>query len=188
MAGLDIGQLDIQRLRSLIAVVPQQPALFPDTIAANIAYGLDSLSPFHTADNIRSAAKAVGIDDFISSLPEGYSTVVGDGGLSLSGGQTQLLTIARALVRQPRILVLDEVTSSLDAASAGIVRQTLRKLVAERSGLTVIIVSHSREMMDIADKIVVMEQGAIVEEGSYSGLMQREGGSLRRLVDDAKGN
>ncbi|GAD98462.1 ABC a-pheromone efflux pump AtrD [Paecilomyces variotii No. 5] len=188
MGGLDIGQFDIQRLRSLMAVVPQQPALFPDTITANIAYGLDSPSPFHTPDNIRSAAKAVGIDDFILSLPEGYSTIVGDGGLNLSGGQTQLLTIARALVRKPRILVLDEVTSSLDAVSAGVVRQTVRKLVAERRELTVIIISHSREMMEIADKVVVMEQGAIVEEGSYSVLMQRKEGSLRRLVDDAKGN
>ncbi|KAJ9245310.1 hypothetical protein DTO280E4_3535 [Paecilomyces variotii] len=185
MRGVDIGQLDIKRLRSLIAVVPQQPALFPDTIAANIAYGLDSLSPFHTEENIRSAAKAVGIDDFILSLPEGYSTVVGDGGLSFSGGQTQLLTIARALVRQPRVLVLDEVTASLDAASAGVVRRTVRKLVAQRRGLTVIIVSHSREMMDIADNVVVMEQGTIVEEGPYHALMQREKGKLRRLIDDA---
>ncbi|KAJ9308096.1 hypothetical protein DTO217A2_2337 [Paecilomyces variotii] len=185
IGGVDIGQLEIKRLRSLIAVVPQQPALFPDTITANIAYGLSSLSPFHTEENIRSAAKAVGIDDFIFSLPEGYSTVVGDGGLSFSGGQTQLLTIARALVRQPRVLVLDEVTASLDAASAGVVRRTVRKLVAQRRGLTVIIVSHSREMMDIADNVVVMEQGTIVEEGSYHALMQREEGKLRRLIDDA---
>lgn len=185
IGGLDICQLETHRLRSLIAVVPQQPTLFPDTIAANIAYGLDPSSPLNTEENIRAAASAVGIDSFIMSLPEGYSTIVGDGGLGMSGGQTQLLTIVRALVRQPRVLVLDEVTSSLDAASAGVVRRTVRNLVVERKELTIIIISHSRDMMDIADNVVVLDQGTVVEEGPYHALMQRQEGKLRTLLGDA---
>ena len=117
-------------------------------------------------ENIYKAACAAGIHEFISSLPSGYDTLVGDGGLGLSGGQVQRLAIARALVRQPRVIILDEATSSLDLASAEVIRQSLRDLMASKTGLAVIIITHAKEMLEIADHVVVMDRGQVVEEGS----------------------
>lgn len=134
--------------------------------------------------NIRAAAQAAGIDDFISSLPTGYQTMVGDGGVGLSGGQAQRVVIARALVRRPQILILDEATSALDAESAEVIRQTVKKLVASRQDLTVIIISHAKEMMEIADNIIMMEQGSVVEQGPYQELVGRPNGKLRALMED----
>ncbi|KAE8147972.1 P-loop containing nucleoside triphosphate hydrolase protein [Aspergillus avenaceus] len=170
LGGTGIRDLYIPTLRSFVAIVSQQPTIFPGTIEANISYGLDEWSPLRTLYNVRVAAKAAGIDDFISSLPQGYNTVIGDGGVGLSGGQAQRVVIARALARQPQILILDEATSSLDPASAEVVRHTVRDLVASRKGLTVIIITHAKEMMEIADNVVVMENGRVVERGPYKAL------------------
>ncbi|KAF7597285.1 hypothetical protein BBP40_008128 [Aspergillus hancockii] len=142
--------------------------------------------PFRAPDNVKDAAKAAGINDYISSLLEGYSTVIGDGGVGLSGGQAQRLVIARALVRRPHILILDEATSSLDPASAEIIRDTVRELVTSQRGLTMIIITHAREMMEIADNVVVLHQGYVVESGSYRTLAKRPGGHLKTLVDNTK--
>jgi ATP-binding cassette subfamily B (MDR/TAP) protein 1 len=163
-------------------LVPQQPKLLADSIAANISYGLHSSSPLNTLDNIRGAAQAAGIDEFISSLPNGYETVLGDGGICLSGGQAQRVAIARSLIRQPQILILDEVTASLDGESADIIKCTIRRLVAAERGLAVIIITHAREMMEIAENVIVMDHGSVVEEGPYHVLLQKPGGKLRHML------
>ncbi|KAL4973962.1 P-loop containing nucleoside triphosphate hydrolase protein [Aspergillus desertorum] len=183
LAGTDIRTLHTPTLRSLISIVPQQPTIFPGTIQENIIYGLDPHSPLSTLFNARAAAIAAGIDDFISSLPKGYQTVVGDGGVGLSGGQAQRIVIARALVRRPQILVLDEATSALDPNSAVIIKQTIKRLVAERSGLTVVIITHAREMMEVADDVMVLEDGRVVEEGPYRALSRKSHGKLRSLIE-----
>jgi ATP-binding cassette, subfamily B (MDR/TAP), member 1 len=181
LGGVDIRQIHMPTLRSLIGYVPQQPKLFADTIRANITYGLDAYSRFNAIKNVEAAAAAAGIADFIHSLPEGYSTLVGEGGLSVSGGQAQRIVIARALVRHPRILVLDEATSNLDAESAEIIRRSVKRLLAARQGLTVLLVTHSRDMMEIADNVVVVDRGAVVEQGPYMALWNRSG--LRAVLD-----
>ncbi|KAI9727849.1 MAG: hypothetical protein M1834_007895 [Cirrosporium novae-zelandiae] len=180
-----IHTLHTQTLRSLIAIVPQQTPLFPATISENIAYGLPSSSPLATSANIRAAAVAAGIDEFICSLPRGYSTSVGDGSLGLSGGQIQRLGIARAIVRRPQILILDEATSSLDVESAALIRNSVKGLTSgangKRSRLTVIIITHSREMMSVAENIVVVERGRCIQMGAYEKLIRSEG-PFRRLI------
>jgi ATP-binding cassette subfamily B (MDR/TAP) protein 1 len=181
IGGRDIRSLDISTLRSLIAVVPQQPTLFPATITANITYGLPRTSPLSHPSNIRVAATAAGIHDFIATLPQQYETPIGDGGIGLSGGQAQRIVIARALVRCPKILILDEATSSLDSESAEVIRQTVKRLVEREKGLTVIIVTHAKEMMMVARNVVVIEKGHVVEEGPFERLT-REGGALWRML------
>ncbi|KAF7125812.1 hypothetical protein CNMCM5793_002105 [Aspergillus hiratsukae] len=187
IGGLDIRHLHTPLLRSLISIVSQQPTIFPGTIRHNICYGLRGESPLCELHNVRAAAQAAGIDDFIVSLPDGYSTAIGDGGVGLSGGQAQRLVIARALVRQPQVLILDEATSSLDPESAKVIRQTVQRLVSARSDLTVIIITHAREMMEIADNIVVLEKGSIVEQGPYDVLARRRDGKLKALIEDSEG-
>ncbi|KAL4996924.1 P-loop containing nucleoside triphosphate hydrolase protein [Aspergillus recurvatus] len=177
IAGIDIRALHTPTLRSLISIVPQQPTIFPGTIQENINYGLDPYSPLSTLFNVRAAAVAAGIDDFISSLPKGYQTVIGDGGIGLSGGQAQRIVIARALVRRPQVLVLDEATSALDPNSAMIIKQTIKRLLAERSGLTVVIITHARDMMEVADDVVVLE------DGLYRVLCRKSHGKLRALIE-----
>lgn len=184
LGGIDIRQLHIPTIRSLIAIVSQQPTIFPGTIHNNICYGLDERSPLSSSYNVRAAAQSAGVDEFISSLPQGYRTVIGDGGVGLSGGQAQRVVIARALVRRPQILILDEATSALDPASADVIRGTVQRLVASQLGLTVIIITHAREMMQIADNVVVLEQGCVKETGSYSLLCKQTGGRLKTLAEE----
>ncbi|KAL2870203.1 ABC transporter ATP-binding protein [Aspergillus lucknowensis] len=190
LGGVDIRNLHTPSLRSRISIVSQQPTIFPGTIQENIGYGLDPESPLSTLVSVRSAARAAGIDEFISSLPRGYQTVVGDGGVGLSGGQAQRVVIARALVRKPQVLILDEATSSLDPGSAETIRQTVQRLVAARKGLTVIIITHAREMMEIADNIVVLEEGRVVESGPFKTLSRRPTrvGKLRALIEHPASN
>ncbi|PGH31809.1 ATP-binding cassette, subfamily B (MDR/TAP), member 1 [[Emmonsia] crescens] len=195
LGGDDIRKIHTPTLRSLLSIVPQQPTLFPSSIRANISYGLDPSSPLSTIENIRSAAQAAGIDEFISSLPAGYDTIIGDGGLAMSGGQAQRVAIARALVRKPRILILDEATSNLDAYSAEQIRHTVKGLLmgSGEQRLAVIIITHAVEMMEIADRVVLVDKGCVVEEGPYLELMAKKGGELRKLVtlegrdDDCQG-
>ncbi|EFR05351.1 multidrug resistance protein 1 [Nannizzia gypsea CBS 118893] len=182
LGGVDIRNIHVPTLRSLISIVPQDPTLFPASIKDNITYGLPDKSSLTASANIQAAAKAAGIHDFISSLPSGYDTLVGDGGVGVSGGQAQRIVIARALVRNPRVLILDEATSSLDVESASVIRQTVTKLMASGRGLTVIIITHAKDMMELADNVVVVDDGAVVEEGSFSDLSSRSGGKLRRLL------
>lgn len=187
LAGQNILDVHVPTLRSHIAVVSQQPTIFPGTIQTNISYGMKPHSRLASLENVRSAAQAAGIDEFIMSLPMGYSTIIGDGGIGLSGGQKQRLVIARALLRQPQILILDEATSSLDPIGAEIVRQTVQQLVATHQDLTVIIITHAKEMIEISDHVIVLDQGVVVEDGTYRALLKKENSRLRELVADPEG-
>ncbi|KAK4197373.1 putative ABC transporter expressed in the mitochondrial inner membrane [Triangularia verruculosa] len=182
-AGYSSSMLDTAALRRFISYVPQTPVLFPYTIRENITYGLPDSSPLFTSqDNIESAAMAAGIHDFIISLPLGYNTLVGEGGQTVSGGQAQRLCIARALARKPKLLVLDEPTSALDAEGAEAVRVVIQDLVeAGEGGMAVVVVTHSKEMMRVADGIVMVDAGSVVEVGSYDELVRR-GGKFASLV------
>ena len=179
MNSVPISRLHIPTLRSLIAIVPQQPTLFAATVAANISYGLPESSPLTSMASIRAAATAAGIDQFILSLPQGYSTLIGDGGTALSGGQTQRLTIARAIIGKPRLLILDEVTSGLDGETAREVRDLVRRLEKERVG--VLVITHERAMMEACGEVVVMMDGRVAERGGFWELLGR-GGELTRLM------
>jgi ATP-binding cassette subfamily B (MDR/TAP) protein 1 len=186
IASIPIQNCNITALRSFISIVPQSPLLFPTTILSNIIYGLPEGSPFANSFSATQAAKDVGIHDFIMSLPNGYATVIGEGGMGISGGQAQRMAIARALVRRPKILILDEATSALDAVSAEVIRETTKKLIqrgreAGEGGTAVLLISHSIEMMKIANRVVVMEDGVVKETGTFDEL-RKKGGAFTRLI------
>ena len=176
------NEVDVPHLRSMMSYVPQTPFLFPGSIAANIAYGIPQNHPLAQTPNIETAARAAGIHSFIQTLPEGYATLVGDGGLALSGGQAQRVCIARAVARWPRVLVLDEPTSALDARSAEAVREAIRGLVeGARERMGVVVVTHCREMMKVMGRVVLVEGGFVAEEGGYEELLEKKG-RFARLV------
>ncbi|KAK3674977.1 ATP-dependent permease [Recurvomyces mirabilis] len=180
----EIRTLSTPSIRAQIVPVLQTPTLFAATVAENITYGLSPLSPYNNLRSVTEAAKAAGIHDFIVSLPLAYDTLIGEGGVGLSGGQAQRVNIARALVRRPGVLILDEATSALDVESAELIRQTLVKLVNDkRRAMTVIIITHSRDMMEMAERIVVLDRGSIVEEGGFEELMGKSGGALVNLLN-----
>jgi ATP-binding cassette subfamily B (MDR/TAP) protein 1 len=180
--------LHTSSLRTHIAYVPQTSFLFPLTVRANLTYGLHDTSPLHSESNIVLAAKQANIHDFVVSLPQGYDTPLGEGGLSVSGGQAQRLCIARALAHRPNLLVLDEPTSALDAEAAGEVRRVVQSLIRmgrgqeeKEEGMAVVVVTHSEEMMRVADEVVMVEGGVVVERGGYEELVKR-GGKFAALV------
>lgn len=184
--SIPVNECNISTLRSFISFVPQQPLLFPSSIFSNIIYGLAEGSPFTNIEAARLAAEEAGIHDFIMSLSNGYATLIGDGGMGLSGGQAQRIAIARALVRRPKVLILDEATSALDAVSAEAVRDTVRRLLERgresgEGGIAVLIISHSVEMMRIVSEVVVIEDGQVVERGGFEEL-KRKGGAFSRLI------
>lgn len=176
LSGRDIKTLDLPTLRSMIGIVPQTPVLLPGTVRENIIYGLQPDSATISATKIEAAAQMAGIHEFIQSLPQGYATIVGEGGMGMSGGQAQRIVIARALIRKPRILILDEATSALDDESSRIIKNSVIRLIRETQGcLTVIIVTHSKAMMSFADQVIVMDGGCVAEQGSYTELLARGG-------------
>lgn len=180
ISGYNINDLHTPTLRNLITIVSQTPTLFPTSISANIVYGLPRSNPLNTAANVRAAAAEAGLHDFISSLPNGYDTIIGEGGMGLSGGQAQRVAIARALARRPNILILDEATSALDQESAGVIRESILRLRRkqrenEERVMTVIAITHSRDMMKMCDGVVMLDRGRVVEEGGYEELLRREG-------------
>lgn len=180
--SVSIAVLDMAALRAKISIVPQMPVMFPLSVARNIAYGLDVKSPLADIKSIREAATIAGIDEFISSLPEGYDTVIGMGGTGLSGGQTQRVAIARAIVRRPKLLILDEATSGMDAESAVGIRSMVREM-SRKGECGVLIVTHEREMMRICEDIIVLGRGGtVVERGSVEDLLAKKGGELRRIL------
>ncbi|KAK5460883.1 ATP-dependent permease [Exophiala xenobiotica] len=186
LSGRDIRILDITTLRSLIAIVPQTPVLFSATVRENITYGLQTGTSLVSATCIESAARAAGIHEFIQSLPQGYATIVGEGGLGVSGGQGQRIVVARALIRNPKILILDEATSALDHESAGVIRDSIINLIrTKEEKMTVIVVTHAKEMMSFADHVVVLENGGVAEEGAYQDLLRRRGKLWEMLEVDA---
>jgi ATP-binding cassette subfamily B (MDR/TAP) protein 1 len=187
LSNRSLHQASTIALRNLVSIVAQTPTLFPTTISGNIVYGLRATDPRNSAVNVRAAASSAGIHEFIASLPLGYDTLIGDGGMGLSGGQAQRLAIARALARHPELLILDEATSALDVESASLIRETVQRLLRESrqlgaKPLTVLIITHAREMMAIADRIVMLDQGRVVEEGAYEELLARDGGRFAALL------
>ncbi len=166
--GVDIRELNLQLLRKLIAYVPQEIILFNDTIKNNIRYG----KPNAADEEIVAAAEAANARQFIEKFSEKYEQLVGERGIKLSTGQKQRLAIARALIRDPKILILDEATSSLDVASEKLVQEALEKLIKNR---TTFIIAHRLSTVRQADKILVLEKGRIVEEGSHKELLKKKG-------------
>jgi subfamily B ATP-binding cassette protein MsbA len=173
--GIPIKEMNINSLRSNIGVVSQNCILFNDTIANNITFGLEGIP----SERIREAARIANANKFIEQLPQGYDTPVGDHGSALSGGQRQRISIARAILRNPPILILDEATSALDAESQQAVQTALDSLM---QGRTSIVIAHRLSTIENADLIVVMQQGKIVETGTHSELLQR-GGTYKTLVE-----
>ncbi|HNU83631.1 MAG TPA: ATP-binding cassette domain-containing protein, partial [Thermoanaerobaculia bacterium] len=173
--GTDIRDLTLASLRGGIGLVTQETYLFDDTIRNNIAYGRADLP----LERVREAARAAFADEFILAMPQGYDTRIGEGGMSLSGGQRQRLAIARALLKDAPVLILDEATSQLDMESEALVQKALANLVR---GRTTLVIAHRLTTIQSADRIVVMERGEIVEEGSHQEMLAR-GGLYRRLHD-----
>jgi subfamily B ATP-binding cassette protein MsbA len=168
--GHDVRDLQIASLRRSIAVVSQETHLFNDTVRANIAYGSHGVND--GAEAIRRAARAALADEFISKLPKGYNTVVGERGLILSGGQRQRIAIARAILKNAPILILDEATSALDAESEMFVQQALNNLMA---GRTTIVIAHRLSTVRRADRIIVLDSGRVVEMGAHHELLELDG-------------
>jgi subfamily B ATP-binding cassette protein MsbA len=172
--GQDVRGVTLASLRGAIALVSQEASLFNDTVRANILYG----RPDATEADVEAAARAAAAHDFITALPAGYDTVVGEQGVALSGGQRQLIAIARAMLRDAPILLLDEATSALDAESEQLVQSALERLMSNR---TTIVIAHRLATVRAADRIVVMDGGRIVEEGTHTALTT-QGGLYARLA------
>jgi len=173
--GININTINKQQLRSLFGLVTQQPILFNDTVFNNIAFGLKNVSE----TVVMQAAKIANAHTFIENLPNGYQTIIGEGGNKLSGGEKQRLTIARAVVKNPPILILDEATSALDAESESLVQQALAKVMQNR---TTLLIAHRLATVQRADKILVLQNGHIIEQGNHLNLIE-QGGAYAKLVE-----
>lgn len=174
--GQDARGIDLHVLRQNIAIVPQEVLLFGGSIRENIAYG----RPTASDDEIRAAAERACCLEFIDRFPEGFATLVGERGVKLSGGQRQRLAIARAFLRDPRILIFDEATSNLDSESEALIQQALGTLL---EGRTAIIIAHRLATVRRVNRIYVIEQGIVTESGTHDRLMTQEGGTYRRLAE-----
>jgi len=173
--GVPANEAELAALRARFALVPQETALFADTVAANIAYGVEKAG----RSEIEAAAKAAFAHDFIASLPQGYETMLGEGGVTLSAGQRQRIAIARAVLRNAPILLLDEATSALDSESETLVQRALEKIM---EGRTTLVIAHRLATVIRADRILVFDHGRLVEEGTHQTLIGR-GGVYARLAE-----
>jgi ATP-binding cassette subfamily B protein len=166
VGGYDVRDLTIDSLRASIGLVLEESFLFSDTVRSNVAYG----RPDATQDQIVAAARAAEAEDFILGLPDGYDTVVGEQGLTLSGGQRQRIALARALITDPAILILDDATSAIDARVEAQIHATLRKVMA---GRTTLLIAHRMSTLELADEIAVLDQGRLVDQGTHEELTER---------------
>lgn len=173
--GVAANEADLASLRARFALVPQEPALFADTVAANIAYGATDAA----MSEIEAAAKTAFAHDFIMALPQGYDTMLGEGGVTLSAGQRQRIAIARAVLRNAPILLLDEATSALDSESETLVQKALDKIM---EGRTTLVIAHRLATVMRADRILVFDHGRLVEEGTHQSLIGK-GGVYKRLAE-----
>jgi ABC-type multidrug transport system fused ATPase/permease subunit len=174
--GIDAQEIEIEHLRSHIAIVPQEVILFAGSIEENIAFG----NPYASKEEIHVAAQKANALEFINGFPEKFETQVGDRGIQLSGGQKQRIAIARALLKNPRILILDEATSALDSESEKLVQEALVTLM---EGRTSIVIAHRLSTIKNADRIYVLDQGKVAEIGTHQSLMNIENGIYANLVD-----
>jgi ATP-binding cassette subfamily B protein len=172
--GIDIRDYDVKWLRRQIGLVLQEPYLFHGTIADNIRYG----NPEASDAEVITAAKAANAHDFVVGFPDGYDTMVGERGQSLSGGERQRISIARAILHNPRILILDEATSSVDSETEKQIQQALDRLV---EGRTTFAIAHRLSTLQAADRLVVLEKGKLVEQGLHSELVDKDGGVYAKL-------
>jgi subfamily B ATP-binding cassette protein MsbA len=171
--GVDTREIKLPGLRALTGIVSQETVLFHDTVRNNIAYGAPGK---YTQAQIEAAARAANAHDFITELPRGYDTLLGERGTRLSGGQRQRLAIARALLSDPPILILDEATSALDTESERLVQEAIDRLLR---GRTVFVIAHRLSTIAHADQILVLDRGEIVEQGSHAELLARRGAYYR---------
>jgi ATP-binding cassette subfamily B protein len=173
--GADVRSVDLHSLRRAIAVVTDDPFLFSDTIHDNIAYA----RPDASREQVERAAQVAQAAEFIEALPQGYETLVGERGLTLSGGQRQRIAIARAVLADPRILVLDDATSSVDASTEQEIKQALAEVMA---GRTTFVIAHRLSTIALADEIVVLEHGRVVAHGTHDDLLD-ESDLYREIVE-----
>jgi subfamily B ATP-binding cassette protein MsbA len=173
--GIDIRDCKMESLRQLMSFVTQETFLFNDTIFNNIALG----RPDATEKQVIEAAKVANAHDFFSSTEQGYQTIVGDRGIRLSGGQRQRLCIARAVLKDPSILILDEATSSLDTESEKVVQEALSKLM---KGRTTLVIAHRLSTIREADEIIVLHDGCIIERGHHNDLIEIDDGIYKKLT------
>ncbi|GAA3371776.1 ABC transporter ATP-binding protein [Streptomyces sannanensis] len=176
VGGHDVRELTLESLRGAIGLVPEDSFLFSDTVRANIAYG----KPDATQEEIENAARAAQADRFISELPEGYDTRVGEHGLTLSGGQRQRVALARAILADPRLLLLDDATSAVDARVEHEIHEALRGVMA---GRTTLLIAHRRSTLGLADRIAVLDRGRLADIGTHEEL-ERRSALYRRLLTD----
>jgi len=173
--GVDVRDYDVHDLRRQMGVVLQEPFLFHGTVAENIAYG----QPDATRDAIIRTARAANAHDFIVGFPDGYDTLVGERGQTLSGGERQRISIARAILHDPRILILDEATSSVDTQSEKLIQEAIARLVTDR---TTIAIAHRLSTLQRAHRLAILDKGRLVEEGSHDELAEREDGLYAKLL------
>ena len=180
--GVDTREIRLPALRALTGIVSQETVLFHDTVRNNIAYGAPGK---YSQQQIEDAANAANAHSFITELPRGYDTLLGERGTRLSGGQRQRLAIARALLSDPPILILDEATSALDTESERLVQEAVDRLL---QGRTVFVIAHRLSTITHADKIVFLERGEIVEQGSHADLLEKRGAYSRLYALQFGGN
>jgi ATP-binding cassette subfamily B protein len=178
VAGVDVRHLTLADLRRAVAFVPETTFLFSDTVFANIAFA----RPDACREEVEHAARVAGAHDFVLRLPDGYETVLGERGFSLSGGQRQRLALARAILADPLVLVLDDATSSVDATKEHEIRAALATVM---EGRTTLVIAHRPATIALADQVAVLEAGRVVEQGTHAELLTRSSRYRRLLALEA---
>ncbi len=174
--GIDIRHIDVQSLRGMIGIVTQETILFNDSVRNNIAYGLEDCP----IEKIRAAATAANALSFIEAMPQGFDSIIGDRGVKLSGGQRQRLSIARALLKNPPVMIFDEATSALDSESEILVQEAMERLMQNRTSF---VIAHRLSTIRNADRIIVLDAGKIVQEGRHVELLKQKNGLYKKLHD-----